>query len=161
MISEEAFCGTKLEDYECVENQLKLFSSDDMNECLAKCPLECTQSGLTPITVASYNFPSIEYSNAIKAELASRLPNVSNQSDFSNELYNNLVEFSVFYKSLTYTQVEEEIKMTLEDLVASIGSHMHLFLGMSFMTIIEIVELIAIILVSTCKNYINAFKGKN
>ena len=94
-------------------------------ECLPKCPLECYDRSLQPATVTSYTFP---------------------QENSFRTLYQSNTEISVSYDSLSYTQVEEEPKITLEDVIAMIGGHLHVFLGMSLLSFVELFELIAIVI---------------
>ena len=111
-------------------------------KCLPKCPLECHTSVLRP-TLTNYDM-----------RLLSR--NASTTSAYDNvnlkNVTENLVEFSVFYDSLSYTVVEETPKMTFEKLVGSIGGHLHVFLGMSLMSFLELFDLVASLFYFTCKN---------
>ena len=86
--------------------------------CERKCPLECHIPVLRA-TMSSYNVSTFEHMN---------------KSD--------LVEFSVYYDSLSYTLVSEKPKVTLEALVGSIGGSLHVFLGMSFASFFELADLI-------------------
>ena len=49
---------------------------------------------------------------------------------------------SVFYNTLDYTLSEEEPKMTVDILIGAIGGHLHLFMGMSLLSFVEIYLLI-------------------
>ena len=62
----------------------------------------------------------------------------------------NIVEVYVYYETLTYTNTVEEPKMSFEDLIGSLGGHLHLFLGMSLLSFAEIFELLASLLLMTC-----------
>ena len=98
--------------------------------CLPKCPLECH----TPVLRATVSNYDMRLSNASISAYAEAYSSLKNVTD-------NLVEFSVFYDSLSYTIVEETPKMTLENLVGLIGGHLHVFLGMSLMSFLELFDL--------------------
>ena len=117
-------CSTTFGDLKVKDNFIK-------ENCLPKCPLECTQQKMLPITTLFYKFPYVSanyYSNI-----------------YLNDEVNNAIEFSVFYESLSYTLIEEEPKMSAEDLIGSIGGHLHLFLGMSLLSFFELFELVVVI----------------
>ena len=107
--------------------------------CLPKCPLECNQNTLSPITVSSYRFPNDKYASDVEAIEA-----INKTIPFIKDLSENLVEFSVYYESLSYTKIEEVPKMTVDDLIAIIGGHLHVFLGMSILSFVELLEIAAL-----------------
>ena len=74
------------------------------------------------------------------------------QENSFRTLYQSNTEISVSYDSLSYTQVEEEPKITLEDVIAMIGGHLHVFLGMSLLSFVELFELIAIVILVSVTN---------
>ena len=96
--------------------------------CLAKCPLECRQSPLS-FAIAQYLYP---YNSDMQLNTTS-----SSSSNVTSKLS---LELSVFYNALAYSFVEEEPKMTFEDLVGTIGGHLHIFLGMSSLSFVELFE---------------------
>ena len=66
----------------------------------------------------------------------------SNQTDFTQNLASNVVKFSVSYDALVYAEAREEAKIPWDTLLGTIGCHLHLFLGMSAISIVEILELL-------------------
>ena len=46
-----------------------------------------------------------------------------------------------YYETLSVTQIEEQPKMRLDTLIGTIGGHLHLFLGMSLLSFVEIIVL--------------------
>ena len=75
----------------------------------------------------------------------------ANQTDFNLNLVDNLVEFTVYYDSLSYTLVDEEPKHNIERLLCTIGGHLHLFLGMSLLSFVELAELAFLAIYYFCK----------
>lgn len=57
-------------------------------------------------------------------------------------LKRNLVEFSVFYGDLGYVQYEEVEDVGWLDLVSNVGGTLGLFIGMSFLSFVEILDII-------------------
>ena len=68
---------------------------------------------------------------------------VGNQTDFSTLSYLaiNLVKISVHYDTLGYRVTEEKEAMSVDALVGTLGGHLHLFLGMSLVSFLEVFEL--------------------
>ena len=67
----------------------------------------------------------------------------ANQSEFSSARTQNLVRLVFYLDSLSYTNVDEEPKMTVDTLIGTIGGHLHLFLGMSLLSFVEIAVIVA------------------
>ena len=115
------------------------FISDN---CLDKCPLECSQSILTP-KMTYYNFPSLQdaYVQEFNAQLIDKY---ANQTDFNTyqQLQQNLVELIFYYDSLSFTTVEEKPDITVDKLVGTLGGHLHLFLGLSLLGLVELIEFV-------------------
>ena len=106
--------------------------------CLEKCPIECSRASL-PLTISSYVFPPSElYANRTLSANPVLSSLRANQSDFINNKDKNLLRLVFYLDSLSYQQVEEEAKMTVDNLIGMIGGHLHLFLGMSFLSFVEI-----------------------
>ena len=66
----------------------------------------------------------------------------SNQTDFTQNLASNVVKFTVSYDALVYAEAREEAKIPWDTFLGTFGCHLHLFLGMSAISIVEIFELI-------------------
>ena len=58
----------------------------------------------------------------------------------------NLIEVRVKYEPGEYVEYHEEAKMSGEYLLGIIGGHLHVFLGMSLMSFVEVLELIVFVL---------------
>ena len=53
----------------------------------------------------------------------------------------DVVEVAVFYDSLNIAVMDESPKISSEELLGAIGGHLHLFLGMSLLSFVELLEL--------------------
>ena len=124
----------------------------DDDECWSRCPLECEERVLTP-TLSFYQYPAYSEAQYIRFYGDQRFIAAHiNQTDFTSvsKLYKNLLSVTIFYEALEYSVVEEKPQLTVESLVGLIGGHLHLFLGMSLISFLEIAELIANIINIHC-----------
>ena len=125
--------------------------------CWPRCPLECSQSLFTKKVASyfysashliqldanayAYNEPEYDYivfdanGTIIAAPMSVFVPN----------MVNNVVEFSVTYDSSSDISYSEEAKMSGEELLGAIGGHLHLFLGMSLLSFVELAEWIVML----------------
>jgi hypothetical protein len=71
------------------------------------------------------------------------------------DLKQNVARVQIFYNELKETFISEEIKTKIFDLVSNIGGTLGLFLGLSFLSLIEFFEIFFQILI------ISLFKRKN
>ena len=120
------------------------FSKDDfINEnCLQKCPLECTQSQLTT-SFSYYKYPTPDQAYAWSDSYPEMNAKFVNETDFwyAPWLEHNLVRVSFYYETLSYTQFEEKAAMSLDNLIGVLGGHLSLLLGMSLLSFVELIEL--------------------
>ena len=67
--------------------------------------------------------------------------NFPNGSQDYNNLKSSVLSFRIYYDDLLYTQISQHPKVLLIDLISNIGGILGLFLGVSFLSIIELIEL--------------------
>jgi hypothetical protein len=136
---------TNLSQISCAGTQYTSFystKSKDLNDCLLECPLECETSSY-PLTLSMADYPTEAY-----AELLVNFTNIS--SYLSNQmepltydtLRNQILKLNIFYDELKYTSIGETEKTSFIDLLAGIGGTLGLCIGMSFLSFIELVELL-------------------
>ena len=107
--------------------------------CLARCPLECFQQVLDCYTSSGKYPASQRYADSIYPNLVAEH---ANETDYTHFFTQNIVQFSVFYKSLSYILIEEEARLTIVNIIGEIGGHLHLFLGMSMLSFFEVGEML-------------------
>ena len=134
------------EEQKTCENdyQQKRFFNIDYFEpnCLSLCPLECTQASYE-MDMATYSYPpSSLYTRRMFDANPTLTALRASQSDFKTNKEANLVRVVIYLDSLAYKSVLEEAKMTLDDLIGMIGGHLHLFMGMSLLSFVEIGQLL-------------------
>jgi len=57
-------------------------------------------------------------------------------------LQSNTLQLNVYYNTMGYMVVQESAAVTVDVLIAQFGGNVGLFLGMTFMSLIEIVEVV-------------------
>ena len=130
-----------IKDLECIFKLLPVIFTTNfiMSNCFPLCPLECkSRKYMTSITYTEYPIRSFE-----KDYMA--YPNVrriySNKT-FSTSLGSNLVSLLIYYDSLSYTSITESPNLDFVTLLSNIGGIAGLFLGISLLSIVEIIETI-------------------
>ena len=153
-----------LNDYECYN---KKFFEFDPTECASKsCPLECDSIeydlSISSLIDPSYDFylknfgydkfccfyywlcPNGGYIHS-KCSCNSRCAASFNFTPISyNDFNRYFVKFSVFYPSLSFTQLKSTPSMTILDLLANLGGSMGFIVSVSFFTLFEIIELVVL-----------------
>ena len=98
--------------------------------CTPLCPLEC-DSIKYDTSISFTKFSDNEY-------LA--LYDINGTTD-------NLISIDIYYENLEYTSINQLPKMDIIDLISNIGSNLSLFIGISFLSFAEIIEIIGEILI--------------
>ena len=101
--------------------------------CYERCPLECSSIVYTR-NIFTYYHPSGYFDRYL-----SYISKISNGTD---QRADNLIELRINYDRSFYWNNFEEPKMSGENLLATLGGHLHVFMGMSLLSFVEIVELI-------------------
>ena len=119
--------------------------------CLQECPKECDYIQYDT-TVSYIDFPSEDYLSLLKDHLPESKKYLDEArleaKDISRE---SVLAVNVFYPSDSLTKITEEPKTTIIDTVMpNIGGHLGLFLGMSVLTFVEVIELIFEIINNRC-----------
>ena len=120
------------------KNYEKFINKNIYDSC--DCPTECDHIDY-PYRSSMANYPSKNY-----ADILLRNPNViskfNNRTNVSYEdLRSRMVSVNIFFNELKETIITEHPKISVPDLVASIGGILGLFLGMSFLSFIEFIEI--------------------
>ena len=119
--------------------QSKFFSQDVKAICGDSCPLECDTITYVS-TLSGTIFPSEAYATSLNnnKKVQARFGNRNNMT--IDELRKNLVSVFVYYDDLIYKAYTEKEKMNVADLVSNIGGTIGLFLGLSFLSFMEIFD---------------------
>jgi len=111
------------------------------DDCLNLCPLECNK------TVYTIDIQSLRLLGEYYLRIVKLFPNLARdfvdpQNVTRDEVSNSFARLQIYYSSLTHTVTSEVAKMNVVDLIASIGGHLSLFLGLSMFSLCEIVEIL-------------------
>jgi hypothetical protein len=105
-------------NYSPIDLYFKLIQNNIINsKCLIECPEECDSISYD----AFHSFSKLE--------------------NYKNIQLNDCVYFTIFYESLSYTVIDQVPKMNILDLISNIGGNLGLFIGVSFLSFAEIIEL--------------------
>jgi len=115
---------------------LNLFALEE-NSCSQYCPLECDSMSYEVNNYLELMPDNGSISNATKLDLK-----YLNQFETYEQVNKHLVAVRVYYKNLKYTLISEEPKAELFNFISNIGGILGLFIGISFLSLIEIFEII-------------------
>lgn len=121
---------------------LTTYSFDNLDECFESCPYEC-KSRRYDVSVSYSDFPTVNYVDRL----------IQNDPQFYEHLYNtneinydmvkkSFVRLFIFYDEIKATFISESAKITFVDLIANIGGTLGLFIGISVLSLVEILELL-------------------
>ena len=129
----KTMCNTN-EELSCLKS---MNISDEMNEkCQGKCPVECeTQSMSFKITTSSYP------TETEKHRLLKSSPILRDFMDNNEEIENKILKIKIFTETFFYQHVSESPSVTIPNLLASFGGNLGLCLGISILTVFEIIEI--------------------
>jgi hypothetical protein len=128
-------------ELDCITNfYYDIFTKDNYidKNCIPHCPLECKSIQLSA-SVSSSKYPNENYFEILKnnKDLQQRVFKSANWSYIKN----SILKVNINYESLSYKYIKENAVMSVVDLLAYIGGQMGLFLGISFLSFIEIFEI--------------------
>jgi hypothetical protein len=126
-------------EQKCIAKYLKDFRKKYQNEkCSKYCPLECDSM---KYIINTYNeqFP-------LTGNISKKV-NFPAEYNTYEEIKKHYIEIFVYYNDLKYTVISEEPKAELFNFVSNIGGILGLFLGISFLSFIEILEILFEILI--------------
>lgn len=66
-------------------------------------------------------------------------------NDYENDYESNLTALRVYFRSLKHTLIKQYPKLLIFDLISNIGGTLGLFIGVSFVSLFEITEIVAAI----------------
>ena len=131
---------SSIEQYGCiVKVYYDYIPNNYMNEkCLPSCPFECYQSEMKTSISFSQLVPDL-FINLFdnRTNLFSAFPN---RTITAEGIKGNLVKVNIYYESLLYTEISETPSMDIFLLLSNIGGCISLFLGVSLLSGIEIIE---------------------
>ena len=134
-------CGYQadtLTDGGCM-TKLKANSSFTAEYCFQRCPLECHKSFFQE-AIGEYTNDKNYFNRFL--DTFRYLDEVPNGTDLVDYAYENMVEVRINLDTNSHVQISEEPNMTGEELLSQLGGHLHLFLGMSLLSFVQLCELV-------------------
>lgn len=119
--------------------QLCSLTGYNKHDCDAECPSGCeTTSYTTKVEVVKYNPSSYRFSKSV--EVIRQYNDVTNMTDA--EIKARLLNLYVFIDDLSHQEIYQIEKVTKSDLLSNIGGTLGLFMGISLISFVEVLELI-------------------
>ena len=129
-----------------LDSYTKIFYNKDVKKkCSQFCPLLCDSIDYSLLTSIA-DYPSLAYIYGYltnESKFKSIYDNrsiINDVSDYFNIKY-SVVSMNVYYEDLKYTEITESPKMLSIDLLAALGGTLGLCMGISVLSMIEILEL--------------------
>lgn len=113
----------------------------DLNRCQNECPFEC-ESTILDWDISYASFPNkyiFKIINATNYKSLRRL--YTNQSFTYSDVQQAVAGFFIYYGPLSITVISQSVAITLADLFANIGGALGLFIGISLLSLVELLEM--------------------
>lgn len=120
-----------------------LIDSNVELECKMKCPIECNTVSYK-IEKSQASFPTKTYGDLLKDDHKFK-SKFSNNNLTYDLLRRSVLSFRIYFEKLSLDVTTETPSMTIVNLFSNIGGTLGLFLGMSLLSIVELIELIIFI----------------
>ncbi|KAL3891467.1 hypothetical protein ACJMK2_003729 [Sinanodonta woodiana] len=134
---EAEICNTSSQLASCVDQVCQT----DLEKCNDQCPSSCEESRFEPIMSIS-KWPSEKYSQ----HLSNRIRKTSSKfmdDDKVADSTNTLAKLEVYFVDMSYERIEQQKSYQSESLISDIGGQLGLWLGLSVITLGELVEFMA------------------
>ena len=148
-------CSSK-KDIDCVTNILREFANEITlpKYCAPDCPKEC-ESIAYSMSLSHSDFPSYSfYKELLESQVLKK--HFPNGTDYLT-LKNSIASINVYYQDLSYTKITELEKMTTISFISSIGGILGLCLGISFLSLFELID----IFIRIVCDFIESYKIRN
>jgi hypothetical protein len=146
------YCSTE-QDFICISNGA-FYSTLTTEEKSILCPRECDSVNF------DLKFTFSPLSTRFIRELRKHPNVISKYQDISlvtdEQISNSVIMLDIYFESLTYTEIAEVPVFTIINLISNIGGTLGLFLGLSLLSFIEIVELFFNILMNEFNSKVNS-----
>ena len=127
--------------------------NDYINICGFDCPIECNTIDYSQ-SISSAFYPSEHYVSVLANKSYLTKFNTSGSiANLQNSVRNYLVKVTVNYNQLEYTYIQEQPSKEIFALVGEIGGNFGLFIGISILSVTEVLELLIDIWIYTYSRY--------
>lgn len=115
-----------------------------LDTCNTKCPSQCSETTYD-LFMSMSTWPSEQYSGHLNAKIKKTMSDFMNDTRLKNSA-STLAKVEIYFKELTYESMEQTKSYESESLISDIGGQLGLWLGLSAITMGEIVEFLASIM---------------
>jgi hypothetical protein len=131
----------------CKDDVIANFSTSQyksrLEACIKSCPDDCSSIEYNVVSHSSL-YPNKYYAENILSFYVQK-----NRLNLSTEnIYKAFVKVNIYYDSMQYTSIVESPSITLQAIIANVGGYFGLCMGLSLLSLIEIIDLIIRIIVS-------------
>ena len=135
------YCKTEAESW-CLDklyNEIVIDRVEHYN-CSKVCPFECSFSYLR---LDSYytRFPTTYYANYLLRNHKYFINYSKNHNLVADDIKQNLVQLNIYYQDLSYELIAQTASITWMSLIADTGGVLGLFIGISLLSFVEIIEM--------------------
>ena len=131
-----------LDELKCFKQENDRFLQSEKSKlCGDQCPLECNSVDYE-FSYSISDFPTEEYFNSFKLNSSSKKIYLNGEYVNFETYKKSFIGLNIYYPYLKYTEIVEVEKFSLIDLLSNIGGTLGLFLGISFLSFIEIFEIL-------------------
>jgi amiloride-sensitive sodium channel subunit alpha len=154
-INSNKVCNTTWED-DCTKKQQEIFDESDLSpECNELCPFECKKMIFSTIHSQINEFSNEKAKKYFEHKLLK--PKYEQFNSSLSDVKQSVINLNVFYDRLSFTEITEKPSFTFVDLVSNVGGTFGLFIGISLLSLLEVVEIIYEMLLIYFKNKSNPF----
>ena len=150
-------------DLTCLEYNYNILFENFL-QCDQYCLMECNPKYFSKL-VTMGTYPTTWYANQLLKSngLTQTLINNNLNSSILSLTYlqNTVSKVNIFYQNMIYTSVTESPASSLSDLISFIGGNLGLFLGMSFLSLVEVIDILIQLIRILIRKVKNSGKIKN
>ena len=120
-------------------NESLLDENEEYNQCIDKCQIDCDEFRFQ-FTVSNLEFPTLNYVDVIrkKPSLKSKFLDDDFGKQYRDSIKSAVLAFNVYYQTDLYRSIVDSEKMTQTAIVSQVGNYTGLFLGASFLSVVEL-----------------------
>jgi adenylosuccinate lyase len=115
---------------------MNYFNDNQQAFCSQYCPLECDSFNYD---ISTHKVPAFKYAIYDKLDLDPRNLTINSTWQILTSGLNEY-SFTVYYEDLKYTYISQQAKVEFIDLISNIGGSLGLFLGISFISFLELFD---------------------
>jgi hypothetical protein len=141
-------------DIDCAKKIVSsFFTADSFESCDSNCPVACSYIEYST-KASSVSFPNEYFKTLLMNDSKIIATNIS-----YDKLDKAFLKVNIFYESMSYTQTIENPALTFETFISNIGGILGLFIGISVLSFLEIIDLFVYIVLAIYE-YRKSFKTK-